>query len=233
MIVCLDPYLTKDSGIKGAQINVKEYWGSLYSLLPLKMLQGKLEHLRPGFVDELAGSEWGAANIPRPTYTWDEFVQRETDDPLERQLQIDPAGYRDLRAIIDTAHQRGVPVLAYFFPSSIWRSETAVRSGDWAKYRAQALALFDGRRDYVWDMMTPPYESLRSDAACYTDGHLSDSGSRLLLADIQRAVDERIKGLSEAPVFPRPARYACLGTPGGGSGYDRAPTAANAASSAP
>ncbi len=223
MIICLDPYLTKDSGIKGAQINAKEYWGSLFSLLPLKMLEAKLEHLRPGYVDDLAGSDWGAANIARPVYTWDAFVSSERSDSIARQLTIDPAGYRDLGQIIAAAHRRGVRVLAYFFPNSIWRSQTAVTSGAWVKYQERAKALFDPVNDFVWDMMGPGYQSLRSDAACYTDGHLSVAGAGLVLADIQRKLDERFHAAVVTAALPGSGSLACLGWPGAGSGYDRAP----------
>jgi hypothetical protein len=222
MIICLDPYLTKDSGIKGAQINVKEYWGSLFSLLPLKIMGAKLDHFRSGYVDDLAGSEWGSANLQRPVYTWDSFVSHELDDSVERQLVVDPASYRDLGQIVATAHQRGVRVLAYFFPHSIWRSQTAVASGAWGRYREQAMALFDPTRDFVWDMMGPQYLPLRSDPACYTDGHLSAAGARLVLADIQRTLDERFGAVQVAPVLPQSGSLACLGKLGAGSGYDRA-----------
>lgn len=42
IIFCLDPYITKDYGMKSSQINVKEYWGTLGSINTLKLLNASL-----------------------------------------------------------------------------------------------------------------------------------------------------------------------------------------------
>jgi hypothetical protein len=73
----------------------------------------------------------------------------------------------------------------------------------------------------VWDMMGPGYQALRSDAACYTDGHLSVAGAGLVLADIQRTLDERFHAAVVTAALPGSGSLACLGRPGAGSGYDR------------
>jgi hypothetical protein len=86
--------------------------------------------------------------------------------------------------------------------------------------------LLSAPNDVVWDMMAPEYQSLRADAACYTDGHLSQAGAFLVLADIERQLNLNLKGMSQSPIFPRPGPLACLGKPGAGSGYDRTVSAA-------
>ena len=221
LIICLGPYLTKNSGMKGDEISPKEYWGSLFSLLPLRLAEAKFSAREHAATDLWAGSEWGSADLPRKTYTWDEFVRLSKADPVDDEIQIDPIAYEHLHDIIRTAHQHGVKVFAYFFPYNDWSAETAVRSGDWSRYRARITKLFDPSRDIVWDMMEPQYASLRHDAACYTDDHLSKAGISLVLTDIQRVLDQTLKGISVPPVFPRTSNLACLDTPGAGSGYDR------------
>jgi len=221
IIFCLGPYITKNSGIKGNEIDSKEYWGSLFSLLPLRLAQAKLALKARNASDVWAGSEWGSAELPRQTYTWNDFVERETADPVEQEIRIDPVAYQHLGDIIRAAHQHDVKIFAYFFPYNVWSAQTAVHSGDWGRYRARILSLFDPQRDIVWDMMSPDYASLRQDAACYSDGHLSGAGVTLMLADIQRTLDQTLLQTSVPQVFPRSAPFACLGTPGAGSGYDR------------
>ena len=221
LIICLSPYITKDSGIKGSQINSKEYWGSIFSLLPLEVMEAKwLAHEHPDR-DMLRGTEWGEANIARPVFKWADFVRSEINDPLEKEVHIDPRAYQDLAAIIQTAHQRGVRVLGYFYPNSIWRSETAVDDGDWARYETQVRALLRNPGDVVWDMMGPEYQPIRADAGCFTDGHLSVAGARLVLADINREVGAQVEGLPEPPTLPVRKPLACSGLPGAGSGFDR------------
>jgi hypothetical protein len=87
-------------------------------------------------------------------------VRAERDDPLAREVPIDPRALADLKALIDVAHARGVRVLAYYFPNSLWRSETAVESGAWARYQAQVRTLLNRPTDVVWDMMGPEYIAL-------------------------------------------------------------------------
>jgi hypothetical protein len=114
-----------------------------------------------------------------------------------------------------------VRVLGYFYPNSIWRSETAVANGDWARYEAAVRALLNGPNDLVWDMMRPEYLPLRDDAGCYTDGHLSEAGAKLVLADINREIGEYMERKPEPPPLAGVKPLACEDLPGAGSGFDR------------
>jgi hypothetical protein len=221
IILCLDPYITKNSGLKGAEISPKEYWGSLFSLLPLKIARAKLAvRLHPD-QDLWADSTWGREERPGTRFTWDGFVRVENEESSEKDMRIDPVAYGDLGDIIRAAHERGIPVFAYFFPQNVWILHTAVNSGAWDRYRSQTLALFDLQRDIVWDMTAPAYDSFRHDPSCYTDGHPSAAGAALILEDIEVKLNRRLRGVDSAPVFPRQAPLACFGQPGAGSGYDR------------
>jgi hypothetical protein len=220
MIICLSPYLTQDRGMKGPQINPKEYWGSLFSWLPFDVWQAKWQ-IRSGKVpDAFDGSEWGMGNmIPRPIYTAAEFarVQREHAE----NVHVDPVGIADLKDIIATAHAHGVQVFAYFHPYSFWRMQTTIELGEFAKYRGQILTLFDRLRDEVWDMTASEYAPFTTDPACYTDGHLSKAGANILLADIQRRLQQRRQGGELPSLFDPSVKLACMGKPGAGSGFDR------------
>lgn len=220
LIICLGPYITKNSGMKGNEINAKEYLGSLFSLLPLKLARTKLEYKRHPAEDKWVGSEWGSADLPRSTYTWEAFIRLAKSEPVESEIRINQAAYQDLSAIIDAAHRHGVQIFAYYFPYNVWSVQTAVESGDWAAYQKATNALFDPSRDVVWDMMAPEYDAMRQDVSCYTDGHLSKAGISLVLADIQRRMDETRLHQTLTPIFPRPSPV-CLGTMGAGSGFDR------------
>jgi hypothetical protein len=227
LIICLGPYITKNSGFKGDEISAKEYWGSLFSLLPLKLAAAKFRVRWSGEPDLWADSEWGSADLPRRKYPWNEFIQVAEREPVESEIRIDPTAQRDLAAIIAAAHRAGVRILAYFYPYNIWSVETAIDSGDWGDYRARTLALFDRRIDIVWDMMGPRYDSFRRDVACYSDGHLSAAGMNLVIEDIQAHIDLIRAARATAPVAALPDHFPCLGTAGAGSGFDRSPTVAS------
>lgn len=212
LILCISPYLTKDHGMKGPQIDAKEYWGSVFSWLPFQIETARFEIQTGRMADAFRGSEWGMGNlISRKVYPWRQFEQVERADAPE--TRVDPQAYADLAAILQTARARGVKIYAYFYPYSYWSLEPVVDSGAWDRYRTRMSALFN-ERDVVWDMTVPAYDALRRDAACYTDGHLSEAGAHLVLADISRH-------LRREPVSQTTARYACLGRPGAGSGFDR------------
>ena len=230
LIICLSPYLTKDSGMKDGAISPRAYWGSLFSLLPLQVWWQKLALHRHPELDRGNASEWGTADTVGLTYTWDDFVEMQRAQALGlADTRIDPRAFDDLRVVVQTARAHGVKVFGYFFPYNIWRVGTAVDSGLWASYQAQIRTLLTNPADVVWDMTAPEYDSFRRDAACYTDGHLSLAGGRLVLADIEHKLRLHLDGLRQPPVFPRQEQFACLGKPGAGSGYDRAATAAAAA----
>jgi hypothetical protein len=140
------------------------------------------------------------------------LVRAEYEDPLDKEVSIDPRAFEDLKAVIDEAHKLGVRVLAYYFPNSLWRSESAVRDGNWFRYEAQVRTHLNAPLDVVWDMMTPDYDSLRDDAACYTDGHLSAASARVALAD-NHELAVKVRGVNAPVVFPHRERFACLGRP--------------------
>ena len=77
-------------------------------------------------------------------------------------------------------------------------------------------------------MTSPAYEPFITDAGCYTDGHLSQSGADWVMTDVQRHLTALDSGAAVAPLFDSSIKFACTGKPGAGSGYDRALTASEA-----
>jgi hypothetical protein len=220
LILCISPYLTKDHGMKGPQIDAKEYWGSVFSWLPFEVEAARIEIRTGRIADSFRGSEWGMGNlIPRKVYSWRQFEQVESADAPE--TRVDPQAYAELGAILQAARNRGVKIYAYFYPYSYWSLESVVDSGEWRRYQARMRALFE-QRDVVWDMTEPQYDYIRRDAACYTDGHLSEAGARLVLSDISWHLthDASVHAPPSDRVLLAPRRHACRGQAGAGSGFD-------------
>lgn len=227
IVICLSNYLTQDSGMKGPQINAKEYWGSLFSWLPIDVLQAKWRIRSGRIADTFSSSEWGMGNVlPRERYRWDEFAQIQGHGSSD--MHFNDTAFRHLDDIIEAAHAHHVRVLAYYFPYTVWRIRTYNRFGDWDRYKARTHALLDPATDVIWDMTGPDYAAFNTDPGCYTDGHLSKAGADWVLADIQRHLAAE-PGTAVAPLFSSSVKYACSGREGAGSGYDLAPTIAAAA----
>ena len=220
LILCISPYLTKDHGMKGPQINAKEYWGSVFSWLPFEVETARYEIRSGRIADTFLGSEWGMGNlISRKVYPWRQFEAVARADAPE--TRVDPQSYAELRAILNSARERGVKIYAYFYPYSFWSLESVADSGAWSAYQARMRAMFEPG-DVVWDMTEPRYDTLRHDAACYTDGHLSAAGARLVLADISWHLtrDSSHPMPPSDPLLQSGSHLACLGQAGAGSGFD-------------
>ncbi len=90
LIICLYPFFTKDHGIKGAQISEKEYWGSLFSFLPLRILWMQKGRLKDPNQDEFRKSEkgWNHFNSIGPKIDFSELIKEE-DDTQGGTINID------------------------------------------------------------------------------------------------------------------------------------------------
>jgi hypothetical protein len=221
IIICLTPYITKDHGIKGSEIHPKEYWGSLFSLLPVDILTAKWRTRANR--DLNAASTWGMTEfIQRPKIPWEKFMNSEADGS-NYHAALDPVAVQHLADIIQAARAKNVKIFAYSYPYN-WGFTNTVDPAMWQRYEAAVHSLFDRAQDVVWDMTAPAYDPLRTDPGCYTDAHLSTAGARIVLADIKRVLDQYFEGGNRPLPFKSGEQFACYGKPGEGSGYDR-PTA--------
>lgn len=185
LIICLYPYLTKNSGIKGRQIDQKEYWGSLFSIIPVRMYLRRVKNLIWPNRDIYHSSEWGFAdsNLLKKHINFARIVERRRQHPRER-MDIDPVAVQQLQSIIDLAHEKNVQVYAYYYPVYFEYLNEFRKSGFWQEYQERMNSLFS-EEDIVWDMNSEQYDYITHNLASYSDGHLSDLGADMVLKDIQ------------------------------------------------
>jgi hypothetical protein len=218
IVICLTPYITKDHGIKGAEINSKEYWGSLFSLIPVEMLSARWRGRNR--IEANEASTWGMVSFAqRPHLPWEQFMRSEANGS-NYTVDLDPVAVQHLEDILKAARLHNIRIFAYYYPYNRWFTES-VDAAMWQRSRSAVAALFDSKNDVVWDMTAPEYNPLRSDPGCYTDAHLSAAGARLVLADIRRVLDLHLKGLESSGPFAAGTKSPCYRQPGEGSGYDR------------
>jgi hypothetical protein len=220
IVICLTPYFSKDHGMKGPQISPKEYWGSLFSWLPIEILKAKWSAYRHPELDYFANTEWGAARpiSPHIVVPWNDYIKMQLGDPMV--ITIDPVAYADLQAIIATARRQGTKVFGYFYPYDRWLVQSAAK-GEWDRYRAAMLKLFDPKRDVVLDMLTPEYDALRADVSCYTDAHLSEGGAQIVLGELQRMLDAALRDQRRPATIAREGRVCPWSK--SASGFDHMP----------
>ncbi|GJL65831.1 MAG: hypothetical protein NPIRA05_08020 [Nitrospirales bacterium] len=192
LIICLYPYLTKDSGRKGRQIDEKEYWGSLFSLLPLKLLYGKINSIVRPELDVFHSSEWGFNDINLHTkhIIFREIVEQHRKEP-GGTIRIDPVAYAELQSVLQLAHEHKVQVLAYYFPLYVEFLRAYEKTGTWDLYQGKINRLFDSS-DLVWDMNQPEFAYITDEYTSYSDGHLSSRGAHL----VAQVIEQKLSALT-------------------------------------
>ena len=190
LIICLNPYITKNSGKKGAQIDEKEYWGSIFSILPIKIIKSKIKVLLIPEGDAFHSSEWGYNDfhIHKKDIIFHDIVEERKLNPRS-DIIIDKTAYKELKSVIDLAHKKNVKILAYYYPFYHVFYNHYVISGSWENYKKEIDKLFV-KNDIVWDMNSREYHYITQKYESYSDGHLNRKGARLVLKVIEKKLLE-------------------------------------------
>ena len=185
LIICLYSYLTKDSGRKGRQIDEKEYWGSLYSIIPLRLMLRRLKSILWSGDDIFHNSEWGFndSNIKKKNLVFNDFVEKRRKTPRS-EISINSDAYKELKSIIELARAKDVKIMAYYYPVYFEYTGVYRKSGAWKKYQDKVNKLFSSD-DLVWDMNLPDYDYITHNQSSYVDGHLSYLGADKVLSVIE------------------------------------------------
>jgi len=181
LIICLDPYLTKDSMMKTSELSPnlkKSTYGSLFNI---RFYAYKLYYMRHPELDPYRNSWWGQRFL-------DPAKEQQAAAPLPEQskqrIPIDPKALECLAGVIHTAHQKGVRVYAYFHPKRYADLQEDPQAH--AEYAARLRALFS-EQDVVWDFNAPTYETITKDKAAFQDNaHLSEAGAEAVLKEIEK-----------------------------------------------
>ncbi len=190
IVICLHPYMTKNSGLKSDQIAPVEYWKSLFSDLPVRVLLEKMWFMvgaQSVFHDSTSG--FNDDNIFKGNFDFQAKVERKKK--IEIGIHIDPVAYKELGQVIDNAHGKGIKVLAYHYPVYTGIFNRYI-PGVWEKYKIEIEKLFNSE-DLIWDMNSAEYQIINSEIKNYSDGHLSDQGAALVLIDIERQLSNAMQ----------------------------------------
>jgi len=202
MIVTLHPYMTKNSGMKSFQINEREYWGSLFSLIPLRIwlakIQDVLGYTSGAFDESLYG--WNNFNFKS---TWRDPAKTASEERAKlAQLKkgkaaknayygVDQNAVSELDDLIKLARAKGVKVIAYYFPIFGPTHDLMLYSGEWADYREKMDPLFE-EGEIVLDLNQARYDALRYDYEAYHDsGHLSQKGANEVLDILNKTLKDK------------------------------------------
>lgn len=194
IIVSMYPYFTQDCGIKGAQIAPQEYWGSVFSVLPIRVTFCKARKaLFKDFKSRYNNSEHGYIDINVGVDTQTFYKEmKEFKEITAAEITLNENALKSLKEILHQANLNNIKVVAYYHPIFIKKFNGLKKSGAWKEYQSK-LATFTQKVDFVWDLNTPEYNYLRSDIINYTGtGHLSSKGVKLLEESIRDSLQKHL-----------------------------------------
>lgn len=185
LVICLDPYFTKDSMMKTSELSKNIKTSAYGSLFNIRFYLYKVLYSMHPETDPYRDSWWGYRLM---------FQSGEHNNDLPRQINnnrsiaIDKNAVACLKNVIDTAHKNNVLVFAYFHPRR--RQDAFTSSSAYATFEVQMKALFSSQ-DRVFDFNTPDFYFLTEDAAAFYDNvHLTEKGADAVLKEIERNLVE-------------------------------------------
>lgn len=188
LILCLDPYFTKDAGRKTSHIDPREYLGSLGSVDTIRLYYNQVM-VKAGFIPNYY-NEYGCFDftLEKPNKDARPYITDAAQKPSSRQkIEINPQAFEDIRQIIATAHENGLKVFAFYFPRP--HGLYLLRQEHYRDYQSKINSLFEPD-DLVWDFNSEDYLDFSTDYRNYSDeAHLSKQGATTLLREIEKKLE--------------------------------------------
>ncbi len=192
VVFCLYDYTTKNSGVKGNQIDPKEYWGSLFSDIPFDVLKYKIKFNYLNIMPDIfKSSENGFQNfnLTKTNVVFSDLNKVYMNNP-RKNMPIDSIAYEELRQIVDSLHRKNIKIYGYFYPIYKEWFEVFVNNGEWRKYKSKMAEIFDPERDIIFDLNDSIFNYISNSMESYTDGHLSDKGTEEVLKLIEKHISK-------------------------------------------
>jgi hypothetical protein len=188
IVLCLHPYIVKESGFKAKGFGTNYLELALFSRPAGQIAAAAASGTPMEQPDVFARSEAGwndfdqIKDLEKPDFR--AYATRMTQAvPGSQSFHVDPRALQDVRDIVALARRNNIRVFAFYFPNDIWSFEAIYRSG-WDAFRRDMAAIF-GPEDVVWDMNTPDYDFIRTNPDAYSDSHLNRTGARLTAKVLQ------------------------------------------------
>lgn len=198
-IICLDPYITQDNGLKTGSINKKEYYFSfLHPKFLYKYYKKKFERIKSPKDDIYQDSYWGYRHndnkdgLPSTTQEIDDFLKTLKKEDQFR-CPIDDIAYTQLTEVLKNVRDKGIQIVAYYHPLPKRFFEQYYHQESYGKYRKEIDKLLNYDHDIVIDFFEDQYDYLRDDDSNFSGvAHLTQIGGDKVIA----VLNEKLKGVS-------------------------------------
>jgi hypothetical protein len=187
IIICFSPYMTKNSGSKEVDLNIKLYYGALgsknlyetylvalirkFELLPNKYPKNQVDEYGVNHYENL----FKVGNVK-------EKIQKVIEGTKNEKLAIDPIALKELQNLIQLLNDKKVNYIGYFHP--IPREVFEDKHEDYINFERTVRGLVNDNNKLI-DFNTSNYNWFTSDYSNYIDhGHLSNKGQVTILTTL-------------------------------------------------
>lgn len=180
IIICLDPYIFKDSGRKTSKINDYEIFSSIGSMLNIKLYLYKILYDLNLKYNVYSNSEYGyRKNDPGVNFTDTEVLKK------ERTINIDDKALDEFSNLLETLRSNNTKIYAYFYPRYYLEFKNITYKKQYDEF-VKRISVFFTYQDIVWNFNDKEYLYINSNFSSYSDGtHLSINGANNILKVIQ------------------------------------------------
>lgn len=197
-IICLDPYLFMDSGMKTTSINEKEYFDAKYNPVFIfkyfkRRLKGIIENNKRDTIYE--NSYWGYRhNDPleenhTSTLMMDKFISSISKRNYYPS-DIDIIAYKELEQILLDIRAYDIKIIAYYFPRPKRVFEAMYDQKSYQRYKEQIDKLLNYKSDIIINFEDESYNYFSEDDTNYYDtGHLSIKGGKKLISILNNKIN--------------------------------------------
>ncbi len=196
VIICLDPYLTKDHGKKSAMIDPKEYYGALGStnLIKTYLFQFIRENeLLPNRFPKDVINDYGFNNFNLEMKAHDPAakIMEKVKSKAAETTYVDPIAEKELGETVSYLRGKNIKVFAYFSPIPYQILE--INRSNYRAYQQRMKKLFTSK-DILIDLNKEGFKTITSDFNTYIDhGHLSETGQKFVLGKLHQSLKEHIQ----------------------------------------
>ncbi len=188
LILCLDPYFSKDAGRKTSHIDPREYRGSLGSVDTIRLYYNQVM-VKAGIIPDYY-NEFGCFDftLEKPNKDARPYIKDAAQKPSNKQnIEINAQAFEDIRRIIAAAHENELKVFAFYFPRP--HELYLLHQQHYFDYQNKMNSLFKPG-DLVWDFNSEEYRDFSNNYRNYSDeAHLSKQGAAALLQEIEKKLE--------------------------------------------
>lgn len=192
LIVCLDPYLTRETGLNDRRLTPGFRWSTLGSTFTFQLYGDKIQRAWSPQKDTFADSYNGKCNLARKNMLNHVDARREIDlfaallEKNNSEVPLCDKAFQELDELLRMARSRNVRVVAFYYPLP-YKVFLANKTNQLI-FQEKIGALFN-RHEIACDFNSDDYLSFRQDYANYSDhGHLSVKGAEYICSELNRLI---------------------------------------------